>query len=234
MENPSSTTPTQTNVSTPSTQATTQPPILESQPILTVTPANHQVRRPTTSPHRAYLNRSPNSSPLHRPPPQTLELLPPRPVITNKIPHNTPMLYHSPNLTNGFLTMAERQTFINGPTTHRFCRGLNLASSSLPNHRNPPRPNLTRPLAPVPTYPPAAQTTLRDRLITLSPTEFIFQTYHPHADLFSGTNNTQRIFLEVRQEREILMIGEENQYRVRMLPQPTINGHTQVQNPLRF
>lgn len=177
-----------------------------------------------------------NHTHLDRPPLRTLQLLPQVDVLHNQNLQNMTAPYRRPmsNLSNGFLTMAERCTILNGPTTPHSRRCLNQSSSFLPNQTNPQRPTATRSFAPVPTYPQPALATLRDRLITLNPTEFIFQTFHPYPHLFSGTNDSQRIFIEVGQEREILTTGEEFQSRVTMIPQPPVNALTPDLNNSRF
>lgn len=86
------------------------------------------------------------------------------------------------------------------------------------NHRTPTRPNASRTFAPIPSFQPPITATLRNRLISVSPTEFIFQTYHEISHIFSGTNDTLRMLLEIRQEEVILTPGEEFQYRVRLNP----------------
>lgn len=114
--------------------------------------------------------------------------------------------------------MAERQALTNEPMTQHFRRALNRPSPSRLNHRTPTRPNASRTFAPIPSFQPPITATLRNRLISVSPTEFIFQTYHEISHIFSGTNDTLRMLLEIRQEEVILTPGEEFQYRVRLNP----------------
>lgn len=196
------------------------------------TNSSDQLTNDATNPGPQSTDHAQHNSPR----PRKLQLLPLEPVPLNQRPQNQHVPYRRQmsNLTNGFLKMAERQNITARPTNSHFCWGLSRSSSLLPNQRTPPRPNANRPFPPIPRYPPPTPSTVRNRLISLSPTEYIFQTFHPFPHLFSSTNGTQQISIDVRHETEILATGEEFQYKLRMLPQPPVNVITPDLNNLRY
>lgn len=117
----SSTAPTQTTLETTNTQ-------------------NPSPQRNTTPQRRITKATTPGSQTLSPPniirptpcPIQTLQLLPPGPILKPLIQQNStpPYLRLISNLTNGFLSMAERQALTNEPMTQHFRRALNRPSPS--------------------------------------------------------------------------------------------------------
>lgn len=116
-----------------------------------------------------------------------------------------------------------------GPWSAPFPLGLNPRLPSMPNRRQPPRPNLAALFHPYPSHPPTTLNVGRNQLISLSRTDHIFQAFYTDPHVFSTPLTTNRIRMELEQQRDVLIIGQEFQYRVRMFPMAPSNVHTQNQ-----
>lgn len=145
--------------------------------------------------------------------------------VIYKIGHN-PQRQPRPFM-NGFLTAAERELLLTGNRTQSTPRASSSSSHSLPHRRTPPRPHILRNPTPRPRYQSPNQLNLRNRLVIVSPREFIFQAFHTIPHIFVGSLANPRILMTVERERQEHLPEWESQYRVKiMITLPQLNAPT--------
>ncbi|KAL7108676.1 hypothetical protein ACP275_06G127000 [Erythranthe tilingii] len=179
--------------------------------------------RPIATQYRRWVRPISNGNP-------TLSLRPPHTngVFHPRTPNPTQNWHRNRPYSNGHLTPPSQLTRPNAQMNLHSHQGSNPLLNSVPTARTPRGP-MARP-SDFPTNPTPLAARLRSRMIRISPSEYIIQTFHTTPHLFLSHPLTQSYQIEIGQEREVMHRDREFQYRLIMNPLNQQNEPSPPQN----